>query len=39
MYENDWASSVESPISRMFNGKSRQTVRAPKQPDTVAVED
>ncbi|KAF8471374.1 hypothetical protein DFH94DRAFT_674372 [Russula ochroleuca] len=38
--ERDYmASSVESPISRVFGGRSRSTVRALNQPDTVIVED
>ncbi|KAH9995509.1 hypothetical protein BJV77DRAFT_222625 [Russula vinacea] len=32
------ASSIESPISRIFGGRSRSTVREPSQPDTVAIE-
>jgi hypothetical protein len=28
----------ESPISRIFGGRSRLTVRAPSQPDTVTIE-
>ncbi|KAF8462482.1 hypothetical protein DFH94DRAFT_640676, partial [Russula ochroleuca] len=30
---------LESPLMRIFRGKFRSTVRAPKQPDTVSVED
>ncbi|KAH9998207.1 hypothetical protein BJV77DRAFT_1064759 [Russula vinacea] len=35
---DDTASSIESPISRIFGGRSRSTVREPSQPDTVAIE-
>ncbi|KAH9972228.1 hypothetical protein BJV77DRAFT_1154981 [Russula vinacea] len=31
--------SVESPLTRIFSGKFRSTVRAPNQPDTVTIED
>ncbi|KAF8461823.1 hypothetical protein DFH94DRAFT_677586 [Russula ochroleuca] len=33
------ASSIESPISRIFGGRSRSVIRAPNQPDTTTVED
>ncbi|KAH9987594.1 hypothetical protein BJV77DRAFT_774432 [Russula vinacea] len=33
------ASSVRSPILRIFGGRSRSTVRAPNQPDIVAAKD
>ncbi|KAF8484504.1 hypothetical protein DFH94DRAFT_842406 [Russula ochroleuca] len=32
------ASSVESPISRIFGGRSRSTVRVRSQPDAVTIE-
>ncbi|KAH9998276.1 hypothetical protein BJV77DRAFT_743795 [Russula vinacea] len=32
------ASSVESPISRIFGGRSRSTVCAPSKPDTITTE-
>jgi hypothetical protein len=39
MYGHEQAKFVESPITRIFGGKFRSTVRVPNQPDTVAVED
>ncbi|KAH9989190.1 hypothetical protein BJV77DRAFT_1018239 [Russula vinacea] len=38
--ERDYtASSVVSPMSRIFGGRSRTTIRAPNQPDAITVED
>ena len=31
-------STVESPILRIFGGKSRSTIRTPSQPDTITIE-
>jgi ubiquitin carboxyl-terminal hydrolase 10 len=39
MYGHEQAKFVESPITRIFGGKSRLTVRAPNRPDAVTVED
>ncbi|KAF8484498.1 hypothetical protein DFH94DRAFT_235293 [Russula ochroleuca] len=36
--EDYTASSVESPISRIFGGRSHSIVRTPGQPDTITIE-
>jgi hypothetical protein len=36
---HEQAKLVESPITRLFGGKSRSTVRAPNQSDVITVED
>lgn len=35
---HEQAESIESPLTRIFNGSFRSTVRAPNQPDTFTIE-
>ena len=39
MHGYEQANFVESPVTRVFGGKSRLAVRAPDRPDTIMVED
>lgn len=39
MLGREQTKSVESPITRIFGGKFRSTLRAPHQRDSVLVED
>lgn len=38
MHGREKVNSADSPISRMFGGKSRLTIRALSHPDTVIIE-
>ena len=38
MVMHEQAESIESPLTRIFNGSFRSTVRAPNQPDTFTIE-